>query len=79
MIKFFQVTQDKPNNRYTISMSIPSDQSSKPEIRGYFIVVVKGVPTNYINDTKLPMFERYQIKVTDCSNGQIDVSPLNGL
>ena len=79
MKQYFYMTNEKETNSYSISMRIPLDKSSKPEYRGEFIVVVKGYPSNYPRDNSLHMYERYMIKVTDCSNGELDVHSLDDL
>lgn len=74
--KFFQLTQDKARNTYSISLQIPREHSGKPEMKGNFVVVVKGSPSRYPNNKDFQMFERFLIKITDCLDAVFDVSHL---
>jgi hypothetical protein len=79
MNRFFSVTSDKINNQYTVSINIPSSESSSSQVIGEFIVVIKGTPTKYPNDATLPMFERYRVKIIEGANCSFDTSSLGNL
>ena len=59
-------------------LMIPKEEKTA-QMKGEFVVVVKGSPSNNPSDKRAQVFERHSIKITDCSSGEFDISALSGL